>query len=264
MLRDITIGRYIEADSPLHRADARSKIITAIIYSAAVFALNSPFSLATLTVITAAAVVISKTGVLTVIKGLRPLRWFILFTVAITIFTTPGNTLWQWSIFHITDTGLISAARLAIKLILLVAGTSLMTLTTPPIELTDGFARLLKPLKLIKVPVDDIAMMISITLRFIPMLADEAEKIIKAQKARGASFDAGGLKKVRAVIPLTVPLFISVLRRSEELALAMDSRCYGKGCRRPRKKTRFHNIDVLLLVATSTICVFLGIFEIIS
>ena len=107
-------------------------------------------------------------------------------------------------------------------------------------------------------------MMVSITLRFIPMLADEAEKIIKAQKARGASFDAKGLKKVKAVIPLTVPLFISVLKRSEDLALAMDSRCYGKGSRRPRKKTRFHKIDVLILTATPIICVFLGIFEIIS
>ena len=264
MLRDITIGRYIEADSPLHRADARSKIIAAIIYSAAVFALNSPFSMIVLTVITAAAVVISRTGSLTVLKGLKPLRWFILFTVVITIFTTPGNILWQWRILHITDAGLISAARLAVKLILLVAGTSLLTLTTPPIALTDGLARLMKPLKLIKIPVDDIAMMISITLRFIPMLADEAEKIIKAQKARGASFDAKGLKKIKAVIPLTVPLFISVLKRSEELALAMDSRCYGKGSRRPRKKTRFHKIDVLILTATPIICVFLGIFEIIS
>ena len=262
MLRDITIGRYIEADSPLHRADARSKIIATLIYSISVFVLHEPLTIGILTLFTAAAVFISNVPIRAMLKGLKPLRWFILFTVVMSIFTSDGSTLWQWQIFRITDNGIKTAVMLSLKFLLLVSGTSLMTLTTPPIALTDGLARLMKPLKLIKLPVDDIAMMISITLRFIPIFAGEAEKISKAQRARGASFKEKGFGKIKAILPMTVPLFISVLRKSEELALAMDARCYGKRSRRPRKKTRFHRTDILILSITALVCVFLSLFEI--
>lgn len=261
MLHDITIGRYIEADSPLHLADARSKIIAALIYSVTVFAINGPISAVLLILFTAAVIYISKIPVMTVLKGLKPLRWFILFTVIISIFTVEGSVLWQWQIFHITDNGIKTAVILSIKFLLFVSGTSILTLTTPPIALTDGLSRLMKPLKLIKVPVDDIAIMISITLRFIPMLADEAEKIMKAQRARGAGFSGKGFGRIKAILPVTVPLFVSVLRRSEELALAMDSRCYGKGGRKPRKKMHFTRTDVLILTITPLICSILGLFE---
>ena len=259
---DITIGRYIEADSPLHRADARSKIIATLIYSISVFVLHEPLTIGILTLFTAAAVFISNVPIRAMLKGLKPLRWFILFTVVMSIFTSDGSTLWQWQIFRITDNGIKTAVMLSLKFLLLVSGTSLMTLTTPPIALTDGLARLMKPLKLIKLPVDDIAMMISITLRFIPIFAGEAEKISKAQRARGASFKEKGFGKIKAILPMTVPLFISVLRKSEELALAMDARCYGKRSRRPRKKTRFHRTDILILSITALVCVFLSLFEI--
>ena len=262
MLRDITVGRYIEADSPLHRSDARSKITATLIYSISVFILHDPLTIGIFTLFTAAAVFISNVPVCAMLRGLKPLRWFILFTVAVSIFTSDGVTLWQWQMFRITDNGIRSAVILSLKFLMLVSGTSLMTLTTPPIALTDGFARLMKPLKLIRLPVDDIAMMISITLRFIPIFADEAEKISKAQRARGASFKDKGLGKIKAILPLTVPLFISVLRKSEELALAMDARCYGSGARRPRKKTRFHKTDILILSTTVIVCVFLTLFEI--
>lgn len=262
MLRDITIGRYIEADSPLHRADARSKIIAALIYSVAVFAINNPVCAAALVLFTVAAIILSRIPVKTTLKGLIPLRWFILFTVVISIFTVQGNVLWRWQILHITDNGIYTAIMLSVKFMLFVTGTSLLTLTTPPIMLTDGLARLMKPLKLIKVPVDDIAMIISITLRFIPMFADEAEKILKAQRARGADFRTKGFGKLKTVLPVTVPLFVSVLRKSEELALAMDARCYGKGTRNPMRRSTFHCIDILILSITPLICVFLGLFEI--
>lgn len=261
MIRDITIGRYIERSSPMHRADARTKIIAASVFAVMVFVFGSPVSVCILAALCAAATAISKIPPLYVFKGLKSLRWFILFTIAVNLFAVHGKILWQWHIIRITDEGAIAAALGASRLVLLVWGTSLLTLTTPPIALTDGIARLMKPLRYIRIPTEDIAVMISITLRFIPIFADEADKIMKAQRSRGA--DLGGKKlKVRAVIPIAVPLFVSAMRRSTELALAMDTRCYGRGTRNPRKKTKMGVEDAIILTGMSFILIFLLIFKI--
>lgn len=262
MLKDITIGRYIETESFLHRLDSRSKILGTILFSITVLSCKSFISLAALGIITAASIAASHLPFKYVIRGLKPLRWLILFTVILNIFTVDGNILWQWKSLHITYEGISFAALVAIRFILFVTGTSILTLTTPPIALTDGLARLMKPLKKIRVPVDDIAMIISVTLRFIPLFADEAERIMKAQKARGADLGRGKLiSKLHSIIPVIIPLFLSVFRRADELSLAMDSRCYGRGVRNPRKKSFFHRNDLIFGVFLSIFCGILILFE---
>lgn len=261
MLGDITIGRYIAKNSPLHSSDARTKIIAAAIFTAAVFACNSLFSLALLLLFCAAAACVSKIPVKYALSGLKPLRWFILFTIIVNLFFGGGNVLLSVWVLHITDTGIITAIKAALKFILLIGGTSLLTLTTSPIALTDGIARLIKPLNKIKIPADAIAMMISITLRFIPMFADEAEKIMKAQRARGADFGGGIKKKLHSALAITIPLFISVFRRADELALAMDSRCYGAGKRAPRHKSEFSKNDMVIMLIMLALCTFLALIE---
>lgn len=263
MLRDITIGRYINIESPLHHADARTKIIAALIYSGAIAACGSLYSIAAITLFTASAIAVSRIPFSICIKGLKPLRWFILFAAIINLFTGNGNILWQWKVLQITDTGILTAAAAALKLMLFVIGTSLLTLTTRPLALTDGLARLISPLKYLHVPTSDIAMIISITLRFIPSVADEAEKIMKAQRARGADFKSGGIaSRLRAIIPVTIPLFVSVFKKSDELALAMDIRCYGKGIRRPYKQSRFSSVDCAIATIMIIFCIFLAFIEI--
>lgn len=262
MLRDITIGRYVPGNSALHRLDPRTKLLGALVYSAAVLSCSSFISMSAAGAAAVAAALISKIPVSYIIKGLKPLRWFILFTVIINLFCIDGKILWHLGAVHITYEGVSAAALLALRFIFFVLGTSLLTLTTPPIALTDGLARLLRPLKAVKLPADDIAMIISITLRFIPSFADEAERIMKAQKARGADFDSGSMiSRVRSIMPVTIPLFISVFRRADELSLAMDARCYGKGVRNPRKKFFFGRTDAYFSLIMIIFCGFLAIIE---
>lgn len=262
MLRDITIGRYVERSSALHRLDARSKIIGALICSILTLACSSFFSMAAIAALTAAAALISHIPFNYILKGLKPIRWFILFTVIVNLISVGGTAVWQWSVFCITAEGINAAALIAARLILFFSSTSLLTLTTPPISLTDGFARLMRPLRHLRIPVDDIAMMISITLRSIPAFADEADRIMKAQRARGADFSHGGLiARAKAIMPVTIPLFISVFRRADELSLAMDARCYGKGTRTPRKKARFGRNDLYAFIIMILFCGFLAIIE---
>lgn len=262
MLKDITIGRYIETDSFLHRLDARSKILGTVLFSVTALSCSDAAGFALLSAVIVFAAAISHLPVKYILKGIKPLRWLILFTIILNIFTAEGNIIWQWKALHITYEGIIFAAVTALRLILFVTGTSLLTLTTSPVSLTDGLARLMKPLKKIRVPVDDIAMIISITLRFIPIFADETEHIMKAQRSRGADFGSGGLmSKIRSIIPVIVPLFLSVFRKAEELSLAMDSRCYGKGTRNMRKKTHMGENDLIFGVFLVIICGFLIIFE---
>lgn len=262
MLRDITIGRYVSGSSPLHRLDPRTKIAGALVYSAAVLSCSSFISMAAAGAAAAVAAVISRIPLSYIIKGLKPLRWFILFTVIIDLFFVSGRIIWQLGFLHITYEGILAAALISLRFIFFVLGTSLLTLTTPPIELTDGLARIMKPLKVIKIPADDIAMIISITLRFIPSFADEAERIMKAQKARGADFSSGSIiSRIRAIMPVTIPLFIGVFKRADELSLAMDARCYGKGSRNPRKKFSFNKIDAYFALIMIFFCGFLAIIE---
>lgn len=258
MLRDITIGRYIDTSSPIHNADPAVKILTAVIYSAAVLAASDASQLIAVFIFTAVAIYISKIQFRYMLKGLKPLRWFILLSFVTVLFTGKDNPLWHWSFLCITRDSIYSSIAVSLRFIFFTAGASLLTLTTPPVALTDGLSRLMKPLRRIKVPVDDIAMIISVTLRFIPVFADESEKIIKAQRARGADLSGSPAAKVRAVIPIIVPLLISVFRHAENLALAMESRCYGRSGRMPHRTPHLGKNDAYIAVFTIIFCIFLG------
>ncbi len=262
MLRDITIGRYVERSSVLHSLDARSKIIGALLCSVLTLSCGSLLSMAAIAALTAAAAIVSRIPFNYILKGIKPIRWFVLFTAAVSIISADGEPIWQYGALRISAEGISAAALTSARLLLFVTSASLLTLTTPPVVLTDGFARLMRPLRRLRVPTDDIAMIISITLRSIPAFADEAERIMKAQRARGADLSRGGLiTRARAVIPVAIPLFISVFRRADELSLAMDSRCYGKGTRTPRKKTHFGRNDLYCLIIMILFCGFLAIIE---
>ncbi len=262
MLRDITVGRYVNGRSLLHRLDQRSKIIFTLIFSFVSLSCSSFVSMAVIGILTAAASAASKVPIKYIINGLKPMRWFLLFTVVVDLLFIDGNVIFRIGAVHITQEGAETAALMALRFIFFITSASLLTLTTPPIALTDGFARLMRPLKYIGVPTDDIAMIISITLRSIPSFADEAERIMKAQRARGADFSKGGvISRARAIIPVTIPLFLSVFRRADELSLAMDSRCYGKGSRTPRKKTHFGKTDLAALIIMIFFCGILAIIE---
>lgn len=246
MLKDITVGRYIDTGSVLHRLDARTKLLSVLVYSTAVLSADSLCQMAVIAAFTLLCVFISKLPIMYIIKGLKPIAWFMVFTALINILTVKGEPVFEWGIILITSEGVKAAVKVVLRLAFFITGASLLTLTTPPIALTDGLSRLMSPLKLIKLPVDDIAMIISVSLRFISIFADEAERIKKAQAARGADFCGRGIiSKLKAILPLTIPLFLSVWRHADELSAAMESRCYGKGVRRPRKKSHFKTRDLL-------------------
>lgn len=236
MITDITIGQYFPSDSPLHRLDARVKLVITLLYIVSLFLIKSFIGYAFVIIALAIVIKVSKVPFKFMVKGLKSLVLIIIFTALINVFTVKGGetlvTFWKLSI---TTEGVFFAIKMALRIILLIIGSSLLTLTTTPIKLTDGIEALLKPLSKIGVPAHDIAMMMTIALRFIPTLLDETDKIIKAQQARGADFDTGRLRdKARALVPILVPLFISAFRRADELAMAMESRCYNGGANRTR------------------------------
>ena len=229
MAREITIGQYYQTDSVLHRLDPRVKFIGTILYIISLFVMNS-WGYVLGTVFLVAMILLSRVPFSYMVRGLRAIVFLLILTMALNIFLTPGEVLWQWKIFRITKEGLIMAGKMGIRLIYLILGASLMTLTTTPKKLTDAMERIFRPLKIFRVPVHEIAMMMSIALRFIPILMEETGKIRKAQMARGADFESGGLiKKVKAMVPLLIPLFVSAFRRANDLALAMEARCYHGG-----------------------------------
>lgn len=237
MIRDITIGQYYPADSILHRLDPRVKFVGTIMFLVSLFVANSFWGYLLATVFLAAVIIMSKVPVKFMLKGLKPLFFILLITVAFNLFLIPGKVLWQFWIFKITQEGILQAVKIGIRLIYLVIGSSVMTLTTTPNQLTDGLERLMRPLNKIRVPVHDIAMMMSIALRFIPILMEETDKIMKAQIARGADFENGNLiQKAKNMVPLLVPLFISAFRRANDLAMAMEARCYHGGDHRTQMK----------------------------
>ena len=241
MFKDITIGQYIAGKSVVHKMDARLKLILTFLYIIVLFIITKPISYLIVTLATVCVILLSKIPLKYFLKGLRPMLLIIMFTVVFNLFFTQGEILWQTNIFgwtlKITFEGLKMAITILLRLTLLICGTSLLTLTTSPIMLTDAIEKVLSPLKVIKVPSHEIAMMMSIAIRFIPTIAEEADKIIKAQKARGADFESGNIiMRAKAMIPLLVPLFVSAFRRADELATAMDSRCYHGGNGRTRMK----------------------------
>ncbi|MDY4693442.1 MAG: energy-coupling factor transporter transmembrane component T [Blautia sp.] len=237
MIRDITLGQYYPADSVLHRLDPRTKLIGTIAFIVSVFVFHTLPGYAVATVFLIGMIVLSKVPVKFMFKGLKAVVMLLLITVIFNILLTPGHILWKWGFIRITEEGLKLAGRMAIRLTYLVIGSSVMTLTTTPNQLTDGMERLLRPLNRIHVPVHEIAMMMSIALRFIPILLEETDKIMKAQIARGADFENGNLiQKAKNMVPLLVPLFISAFRRANDLAMAMEARCYHGGDNRTQMK----------------------------
>lgn len=239
MLKDITIGQYVKGDSILHRLDPRTKIFGMLAIMVALFFVNNWIGLVYAAVVVFAVLFASQVPLKFYIRGVKPLRWILLFTAAIQIFLTPGEIIWQWGILHITAEGVRLTIFMCVRLVLLVMTTSVLTLTTTPIVLTDAVENLLSPFKRIGVPAHELAMMMTIALRFIPLLADETEKIMAAQKARGAAFDEGGLMdRARALLPILVPLFLSAINRASELAMAMEARCYHGG----EGRTRLHEL----------------------
>lgn len=250
MFKDITIGQYYPADSVLHRLDPRTKFVGTFCFIISVFLFHTFPGYAVAAVFLAAMIVLSKVPVKFMFKGLKAILMILLVTVFFNIILTPGEVLWKWGILRVTKEGLMLAGKMAIRLIYLVVGSSIMTLTTTPNQLTDAMESLMRPLSKIHVPIHEIAMMMSIALRFIPILMEETDKIMKAQVARGADFESGNLiRKVRNMVPLLVPLFISAFRRANDLAMAMEARCYHGGDHRTQMKPlRYGKNDVAAYV----------------
>ena len=237
MLRDITLGQYYQTQSLIHRLDPRVKLVATICYILSLFLINSVWGYLVAGLFLAVMIRLSHVPFKFMIKGMKAILFLLLLTVAFNLVLTPGEpviTLWKLTM---TKEGIKMAAMMAVRLSLLIIGSSLMTLTTTPNNLTDGMERLLRPLRRLHVPVHEIAMMMSIALRFIPILLEETDKIMKAQIARGADFESGNLlKKAKALVPLLVPLFISAFRRANDLAMAMEARCYRGGDNRTKMK----------------------------
>lgn len=257
MIRDITLGQYYPGRSAVHRLDARTKIIATLVYIAALFVIKNFWGFLIAGAALFAVIAISRVPVKFIFRGLTAVFLIIIFTFLINLFMVDGRVLWQWKFLHITYEGLSRAFFMATRLVLLIIGSSMMTLTTKPMELTDGLEKLMKPLSKIGVPSHEIALMMTIALRFIPTLMDETDKIIKAQQARGADFESGNLlQRARALIPILIPLFISSFRIAQDLALAMEARCYHGGEGRTRmNEIRFHGCDA---VAAALLIIFLG------
>ena len=237
MLRDITIGQYYPTGSVIHRMDPRVKLFGTLVFLISVFVYQGIVGLAVVTVFLAGVIGVSRVPFGYMVRGLRAIMVLMLITALFNLFLTPGELLVSFWKLKITREGVASAVRMAIRLTYLILGTSLMTLTTTPNQLTDGLERSLSPLRRLHVPVHEISMMMSIALRFIPILVEETDKIMKAQIARGADFESGNLiRRARALVPLLVPLFISAFRRANDLAMAMEARCYRGGEGRTKMK----------------------------
>ena len=231
MLKDITLGQYFPGTTLAHKLDPRTKILLVTLYIVALFCAKGIVTYGILALCLAVCVKISKVGLKALVKGLKPVLFIILFTGILNLFFTPGDHyVLELGFIHVSNVGLHNAIFMVVRIMLLIMGTFLMTYTTSPISLTDGLERLLGGLKKVHVPVHELAMMMSIALRFIPTLIEETDKIMCAQRARGADFDSGNLiQKAKAMIPILVPLFISAFRRADELATAMECRCYHGG-----------------------------------
>lgn len=247
MLKDITLGQYFPVDSFLHKLDPRTKILIFILDIIAIFISRTVVSYSLLILFTFLVMRISRVPVKMYLKGLKPILYIIVFTAILNLFLTDGTDLpvLGYSI-GITVEGAITAVKMAIRLVLLIIGSSALTYTTSPMALTDGIEKLLKPLSKIGFPTHELAMMMSIAIKFVPTLIEETDKIIKAQQARGASFDTGSIfKRAKALIPMLVPLFISAFRRADDLAIAMESRCYTGGDGRTRlREIKFTKVDI--------------------
>ena len=255
MLKDITLGQFFPGTSLAHRLDPRSKIIITVVYIVGLFCAESFVSYGLMAALLVTGVKVSGVAPKALVKGLKPVLFIICFTAVLNLFYTPGEILAQFWVFKITKEGIFTAFFMALRISMLIMGTFLLTYTTSPIALTDGLESLLGPLKKVKVPVHELSMMMSIALRFIPTLIEETDKIMSAQKARGADFESGSLlDRAKALVPILVPLFISAFRRADELAVAMECRCYHGGDGRTKLHVlRYHARDYLVMGAYAAI-----------
>ena len=263
MLKDITLGQYYQTESVIHKLDPRVKLVGTMIYIISLFLVNQIWGYLVAVLFLAAVIKLSHVPFKFMVRGMKAILFILLLTVIFNIFLTPGEpliTLWKLTI---TKQGLETAVLMAVRLSFLIIGSSIMTLSTTPNHLTDGMEKLLKPLRKVRVPVHEISMMMSIALRFIPILMEETDKIMKAQIARGADFESGNIiKKSKALVPLLVPLFISAFRRANDLAMAMEARCYQGGDGRTKMKPLIYEkrdrIAYLILLLYLCITVFVG------
>lgn len=237
MLKDITFGQYFPGNSVIHRLDPRTKLVLIIFFIAELFVADGMIPLLVGVSVMVLAYSLSHLSWKLIIKSVKPIMPIVIFTAILNIFFIEGNPIFTWKFLTISDKGVITALLMCVRIVALIAGSSLLTYTTTPIALTDGLERLLMPLSKIKVPVHELSMMMTIALRFIPTLIDETQKIIAAQKARGADMDSGNLvQKAKALVPILIPLFVSAFRRADELAMAMECRCYHGGEGRTKMK----------------------------
>lgn len=259
MIKDITIGQYFPGESPLHRADPRVKILLTLVYMVLVFLINTYVGYLLVSSFTLLVIIVSEVPLKYTLKGLKPVIIIVIFAALINIFTVPGRYLFEYGFLHVSYEGILEAIKITFRLTLLIVGASILTLTTTPILLTDGVEKLMEPLKKIGVPAHEIAMMMTIALRFIPTLLEETDKIMKAQAARGADFDTGNIvQRAKSFVPVLVPLFVSAFRRADELATAMEARCYkGSEGRTRMKQLKLGIVDlqvsVVMLVFTSLV-----------
>ena len=261
MLKDITLGQFFPGNSLAHKLDPRTKLILTVVYIVGLFCAESFLSYGLMAALLIAGVRVSGVAPKALVRGLKPVLFIICFTAVLNLFYTPGEELVSFWIFTITKEGVLTAFFMVLRITMLIMGTFLLTYTTSPISLTDGMESLLNPLKKIRVPVHELAMMMSIALRFIPTLIEETDKIMSAQRARGADFESGNLiQRAKALIPLLVPLFISAFRRAEELAVAMECRCYHGGEGRTRlRQLKYAGKDWAVLVFFLVIAVLVGV-----
>ena len=264
MIREITIGQYYPVDSVIHRLDPRTKLAGTLLFIVALFCANNVAGYAIITVFLAAVIKLSNVPFKFIVRGLRAVLVLLLISVLFNLFLTSGTVIWQFKFLKITEEGLRLSVFMALRLIYLVIGSSVMTLTTTPNQLTDGMEQGLRGFAKFHVPVHEIAMMMSIALTFIPVLLEETDRIIKAQQARGADFESGSIiRRAKSLVPILVPLFVSAFRRANDLAIAMESRCYHGGEGRTQMKPLHYQkhdfIAYLVILGFLAVCILLGV-----
>lgn len=241
MIRDITLGQYYPSESVIHRLDPRTKIIATVLFIFELFIVKDFYGFMLCGAVLALCVKLSRVPLSFIMRGMKPILMILFFTFFINIFMVPGTVIWKWGFIKVTIEGVRTALFMGVRLTLLIISSSLLTLTTKPITLTDGLEKLMSPMEKMGLPSHEIAMMMSIALRFIPTLLEEADKIMKAQQARGADFESGNIiRRSKAMVPLLVPLFVSAFHIAQDLAMAMESRCYRGG----RGRTRMNEIKL--------------------
>lgn len=256
MFKDLTLGQYFPVDSPVHRLDPRTKLVLLIMYIVAVFIAKELWVFGLIIAFMLFMTAMSKVPLSYVLKAIKPMKWLLPLMFLLNLFMVKsGTVIFSWNFICITTGGVRQALFIVLRLVALVTGASLLTLTTTPVSLTEGLEKLLSPLKVVKFPAHELAMMMTIALRFIPTLLEEADKIMKAQLARGADLESGNvLKRAKAMLPILIPLFVNSFRRAEELALAMESRCYHGGEGRTRLKVlKFHWRDLIAFLVMAAL-----------